>query len=97
MTFRTRVLERCFLSVSDAQRKWGPIVASKYVQRITVLRSTPGFDDLFAICAFRLHPLKGDRQGDYAITIHGQWRLIVTLGETVDRLIVKEVSDHYDD
>jgi proteic killer suppression protein len=25
---------------------------------------------------YRFHPLRGDRQGDYAVSVSGNWRLI---------------------
>ena len=96
MIFRGRVLERCYQSSREASRRWGPAVGNKYIQRITVLQSTPTFDDLFKHAALKLHPLVGNRQGDYAITIQGKWRLILAHDEAASQLIVKEVSDHYD-
>ena len=97
VVFRTRELRRCYQDSREASRKWGQAVGAKYVERITVLQATPVFDDLYSHSALRLHLLKGNRQGDYAVTVHGRWRLIVTLGAAPGQLIVKEMSDHYDD
>ena len=55
-------------------------------------------DDLYKIPELKCHPLKGDRKGQYAISVTGFYRLIFTLqGERVDVVLVEEVSKHYDD
>jgi proteic killer suppression protein len=44
------------------------------------------------------HPLKGNRKGQYALTLTGYWRLIITNdGEIFDIAKIEEVSDHYGD
>ena len=45
----------------------------------------------------RLHALKGSRTGEWAIYLTGQWRLIVTKGDTEEHMVIQEVSNHYDD
>ena len=94
VTFRTRELERCYRNSREAIRKWGYDVGARYVQRITVLQAAPTFGSLFAHTALRLHPLVGDRTGDYALTILGRWRLIISHDESIGQIVVKEVSDH---
>ena len=44
-----------------------------------------------------LHPLKGSKRGELSIYLTGKWRLIVMKGDTGEDVIVKEVSNHYDD
>ncbi len=54
--------------------------------------------DLFALRALDLHPLKGDRKGQYAIRLGDRERVIVTFadaGLTVVR--IEEVTQHYGD
>ena len=53
------------------------------------------FRKLFDIASLRLHPLTGDRQGQYALTLTGRWRLILTVAG--DTAIIEEVSSHYGD
>lgn len=52
------------------------------------------FRDLFAFASLRLHPLTGERQGQYAMTLVGRWRLIVSLEGSI--VVIEEVSNHYD-
>ena len=51
--------------------------------------------------AFRhlgLHPLTGDRKGQYAVTLHDRWRLIFTIhGTPPSRVHIEEVTIHYGD
>ena len=93
--FRTRLLQRCAQEESLAHREWGPDVGRAFLRRIATIRNVSEFRKLFDIASLRLHPLTGDRQGSYAMTISGRWRLIVTVeGDTA---IIEEVSHHYGD
>jgi proteic killer suppression protein len=93
--FRNRSLERCFVSVKEANQTWGQDVGRRYIQRVALLLDAERFDDLFTATALHLHPLSGDRRGQYAMTLQGRWRLIVTIER--DTIIVEEVTNHYDD
>jgi len=72
-------------------------VGQKYIQRITVLMAAEKFADLFQIRALRLHDLEGDREGQYALSVHERWRLILTFDKAQETLFVEEVSKHYGD
>lgn len=70
-------------------------MARKYVQRISQIAASSDRPELAAIRSLRLHPLKGGRVGEWAIDLHGRWRLIVTFAD--DIVTIEEVSNHYDD
>ncbi len=92
--FRTRQLERCFEREAVAVRAWGPIVGQRYVERVTVIIDSPDIQTLYAQRSLDLHPLTGDRHGQYALRLTGQWRLLISIsGEIVT---IEEVSNHYD-
>lgn len=57
----------------------------------------PTFHSLFSVRSFRLHPLKGDRRGQFALTLVGRYRLILERGDSDDAVVLLEVSSHYDD
>ncbi len=97
VTFATANLQRCYESEREAGRAWGREVASRYADRIELMISTEGFHRLFEFAALRLHPLRGDRAGGYAMTLSGRWRLIVEPSEDGRSVLVKEVSHHYGD
>ena len=95
VVFRNRSLERCFVLSKEAGQTWGQEVGRRYVQRVALLLDAERFDDLFAATSLHLHPLLGDRRGEYSMTLQGRWRLIVTVDE--DTITIEEVTNHYGD
>ena len=96
--FRTKKLEKQYRDVKEAEKAYGRQVARKYIQRVNIIKSAKCFDDLYAIHVLRLHPLKGDRDGQYALTLTGFYRLIICrIGESYDIVRIEEVSKHYGD
>ena len=95
ISFRRRQLERCALNETDAIRKWGPDVGSRYPDRIAELLAVPSWEELEALHTLGLHPLTGDRQGQYAIKITGQWRIILERGDAPDEVTVLSVEDYH--
>ena len=94
--FATNQLERCYGDEAQAIRQWGPVVGRAYIRRISTMILAKGFNDLFPLQSFRLHPLTGARVGEWSITLQGRWRLIVTReSETV--VGVQEVTNHCGD
>jgi toxin HigB-1 len=95
VVFRSRRLERCYTSQPEGSQTWGPDVARRYAQRVGLLLDAERFDDLFLSAALRVHPLAGERKGQYAMTLLGRWRLIVTVDR--DTVTIEEVTNHYGD
>jgi len=93
--FRSRRLRQRYERSADAVRAWGPDVGRRYVQRLDALFSAERLQDLFEIRAFDLHPLTGDRSGQYAIRLTGQMRLILT-ADGDRHVTVEEVVDYHD-
>jgi len=59
-----------------------------------ILRATDKFNQLFGLQALRLHPLKGNRSGQYSITLTGNYRLIIEKVQE-DRIIIVDVEDYH--
>lgn len=97
VTFRTKQLLRNYEQSERAVRRWGNDVARKYITRINTLHRVKDFTEAYNIRAMRLHPLKGSKKGELSIYLTGKWRLIVEKGDTEEQIIIKEVSNHYDD
>ena len=96
--FRTNKLENCFASYKLARRTWGDEVARRYIQRIGLIQAAKDIAEVCKLPGLKCHPLKGDRQGEYAARLTGFWRLIFTLqGEQLEIAMIEEVSKHYDD
>ena len=97
VTFRTNQLRRNYQEFARAARQWGANVGRKYIIRINELYAVKDFRELYSIRSMRLHPLKGSKRGELSIYLTGKWRLIVMKCNTEEQVIVKEVSNHYDD
>lgn len=96
--FKTKKLQKQYENLKEAKKAYGNDVAKKYIQRINILKSAKSFDDLNKILQLKLHPLTGNRQGEFAIALTGFYRLIVTNdGGIFDIAKIEEVSKHYDD
>jgi proteic killer suppression protein len=55
-------------------------------------------EDLFRMPPLRFHPLKGDREGQFALTLIDRFRLIVSFPDQDRKTVqVEEVSAHYGD
>ena len=75
---------------------FGVPIGRKYIQRLAVLRATDKFSQLYGHRALRLHPLKGNRAGQCAMTLTGNYRLIVERVQE-DRVRILEVEDYHGD
>jgi toxin HigB-1 len=94
--FSSHRLANAGVSLSEASRLFGILVGRKYIQRLTVMRATDKFTQLYGHRALRLHPLKGNRTGPYAITLTGNYRLIMErIAEDTVRII--DVEDYHGD
>lgn len=94
--FGSRKLAEAGISYSESTRLFGIAIGRKYIQRIAVLRATDYFNQLYGHRALRLHPLKGNRSGQYAITLTGNYRLIIEKIEE-DRVRILAVEDYHGD
>jgi len=96
VTFRTTKLRKCYEEQAAAQRAWGEAVARAYARRIETLQAGATLQAVAAFRHLRLHPLTGDRKGQYAVTLHDRWRLIFTVhGTPPNRVHIEEVTIHY--
>ena len=93
--FASHELERCYADEQAAIRAWGPIVGPRYAVRVALPYQAGSLEDLGTYQVLHLHPLKGERAGQWALGLQGRWRLIVELQG--DDILVREVSNHYGD
>lgn len=72
-TFRHKGLRR-FFEASDTSGI-NPQFAAKLRRQLTLLDGASSPDDMNAP-GYRLHQLKGDRKGQWAVWVSGNWRLV---------------------
>lgn len=77
-----------------ALRRFGQAVGRKYILRINIIKYAKSLAELMGLPGLNCHALKGDREGNHAIALTGQMRLIVSIQKNV--VTIKEVSKHYD-
>jgi len=94
--FSSNRLTSASLSLMEASRLFGIPIGRKYIQRLAVLRATEKFTQLYGHQALRLHPLKGNRAGQYSMTLTGNYRLIIEKIQE-DRVRIIDVEDYHGD
>jgi plasmid maintenance system killer protein len=75
--FATNRLSRAGLSLALSTRLFGAPIGRKYIQRLALIRAADAFNQLYGLHALRLHSLRGDRAGQHAMTLSGNYRLII--------------------
>lgn len=73
ISFATRELEKLCNRANYAIRKLGDIGARKLQSRLADIAAA---HDVTELIAGSPHPLKGDRKGDFALSLHGAQRLV---------------------
>ena len=94
--FAAARLLRTSRSLSEATRLYGVPIGRKYIQRLAIIRAVEEFSHLYGHRALRLHPLSGDRAGQYAMTLTGNFRLIIER-VSEDRVRILGVEDYHGD
>jgi proteic killer suppression protein len=94
--FATNRLAAAALSLAEAARLFGVPAGRKYIQRLAVMRAVDKFTQLYGHRALRLHPLKGGRAGQYAMTLTGNYQLILER-VSEDAVRILDVEDYHGD
>ena len=98
VTFATKKLEKYFLTHKEALRRFGEQVAKRYIQRINIIQRAKSIHELRNLPGLRCHPLKADREGQWAVWLNDRYRLIFELTDEAQTTVrVLEVSKHYGD
>ena len=92
--FASNHLSGASVSFSEASRLFGVAIGRKYIQRLAVLRATNKFSQLYGLRALKLHPLKGNRAGQYSVTLNENYRLIIEKVQE-DTIRVIDVEDYH--
>jgi proteic killer suppression protein len=56
-------------------RRVPPDLKQRLLRKLDILNGVKELRDLDAVPSNRLHPLRGDRKGQWAISVNGPWRL----------------------
>jgi proteic killer suppression protein len=81
------------LFVTGKSKKFQPDILKRAIRRLEYIDLATCLDDLKVPPSNRLHVLKDDRTGQFAISINDQWRICFTFidGEAYD----VEITDYH--
>jgi proteic killer suppression protein len=81
------------LFVTGKSKKFQPDILKRAIRRLENIDLATNLDDLKVPPSNRLHALKDDRAGQYAISINDQWRICFAFvdGEAYD----VEITDYH--
>lgn len=101
ITYKNKKLEKICTDYSKANSEWGVQIAKKLFIRIAELNAAQSLQDIKKITSTRLHPLLGKREGEYAVDLTGNYRLIMTAVneeiklERIDEVRLEEIVDYH--
>lgn len=95
VSFANNRLEACYLRRDAAIREWGPAAGARFARVVDVLYNATDRRELAGVRSLRLHPLRGQRTGEWAVVLHDRWRVILTFDG--DSVRIEEVTQHYGD
>lgn len=74
--FGSKRLQKTCSSKRESDRKWGDQNARKIRQRLAELAAAEVLADMRHLPGARLHELKGDRKGQFAVDVKQPFRLV---------------------
>ena len=96
--FRTNKLREMYKVERVSQRELGKSLARRYVAAVDTMREATSLHELQAIPWLRCHALKGDRAGQWSVSLNRFHRLIFEIIDEVPEVIrIEEISKHYGD
>ena len=90
VSFANRATERF---ASEGKSKFSGLDVTVAFARLQVLHAAASLDDIPPLKSVGLHPLVGNRQGQWAMTINGPWRLVFRFADASAH-DVEIVDDH---
>ncbi len=76
ITFKTNKMTKIFNSSKELIKKYGPDTAGKIKIRLDFLEATETLEKVPVLPPHRRHELKGNRKGQFAVDLTGNYRLI---------------------
>lgn len=68
-------------------------IHSKKIRRILSVLNT--IDNLQPLAVYKLHPLKGDMKGFWAVTVQANWRITFEYNETTNDVLIVDYQDYH--
>jgi proteic killer suppression protein len=78
IAFKDRKLQKILTNEGEIKKAYGPM-AKRVSQRMDQLQAAPNLASILSFPALECHVLTGDRKGEWAISISGNYRLIFAI------------------
>jgi len=75
ITFKNRKLQKILTNPGEIKKNYGSM-AKRVSQRMAQLQAAPNLATIQSLLALECHLLTGDRNGEWAVSISGNYRLI---------------------
>ena len=102
LSFANKRLQKLCEDSHELKRKYGSIQSSRIIQRINELLSAENLHDISKLPQARLHFLKGEWKGCFAVDIQHPYRLIGQPGngdisdfKTITKVVIIKVTDYH--
>lgn len=96
VTYKTRKIEKVCTIAIEAEKKYGPEMACKIHQRIDELIAADTVEEMIKFRIGRCHPLKGNRNLQYAVDLVHPYRLVFEKnGNKIQIANVMEIVDYH--
>lgn len=96
ITYANRKIEKVCTDLQAAERKHGEQIGAMIHQRIQELMAADSVEQLVQYHIGKCHPLEGKRQGQYAMFLTKNWRLIFEKVQGCLQVVcVIEVADYH--
>lgn len=104
VSLKSKKLRKCCEDIDEARRKYGDVQARVLIRRIGQLRANETLADVTTIPQVRLHALKQNRKGQFAVHLKHPYRLIFVPDQdqfdmndwsTIRSIKIIEVDDYH--
>ena len=94
--YKTKSLKKICTNASEARKKYGKNISDKIHQRIGEIRAADTVNNLVLWHIGRCHALTGNRQGQYAMDVSPNYRLIFKIiDDEIQIAEIMEISDYH--
>lgn len=94
--YKSKKIEKVCTSAYEAQKKYGADMAAVIQQRVAEIESSEAVECMVRHRIGRCHPLKGNREGQYALDLVQPHRLIFSVEEnSVEIARIEEIVIDY--
>lgn len=94
--YKNKHIEKVCTNASAAMKEYGLKMAEKIQQRIQEIEGAPNVEFMIQYGIGRCHPLRGNRNNQYAVDLIHPKRLVFTKkGSEIQIVIINEIVDYH--